>query len=165
MGVTNSTTFIPVTLVQLWGSSNATHLATNLIQQSSAPTPVNTSLAVFDAAHQTIWIPVSYVPAWAVGTEVFWGSSTYKMRVEALDAGQIQFHTLSGYFGLGPANVISTALSYTLSSVLTAATGWQSPGVGNTVVVTATAVSANVGDVVCVGGVAGDQFRIVAISR
>ena len=165
LGLTNTTTVIPVTLQQLWGSSNATHLATNLIQQSSAPTPVNTSLAVFDAAHPTIWIPVSYVPDWAIGTQVYWRSSIYKLRVEALGAGQIQFQTLSGNFGWGPSNVISTTLSYTLSSVLTAATSWQSPGVGNTVVVTATAVSANVGDIVWVGGVGGDQFRIDAISR
>ena len=87
------------------------------------------------------------------------------MRVVALGAGQIQFHTLSGYFGWGPGNVISLTLSYTFSSVITAATNWRSPGVGNTVVVTASTISANVGDVVWVGGVGGDQFQIVAISR
>jgi hypothetical protein len=162
--VANTTTFITVTLLQLWGSSSQTNLATALIQKTSTPTPVNTSLAAFDAAHTTLWIPVSYVPGWAVGTQVYWGSSLDKMRVVALGAGQIQFHTLSGYFGWGPGKVISPTLSYTLSSVLTAATNWKSPGVGNTVVVTASAISASVGDVVWVGGVGGDQFQIVAIS-
>ncbi len=163
--VADTTTFITVTLLQLWGSSTRTNLATALIQQTSTPTPVNTSSASFDAAHTTIWIPVSYVPDWAVGTQVYWGSSLYKMRVVALGAGQIQFHTLSGYFGWGPGNVISPTLSYNLSSALTAAINWKSPAVGNAVVVTATAISANVGDVVWVGGVGGDQFQIVAISQ
>jgi hypothetical protein len=163
LGLTNTPSSIPVTLLQLLGSSNTTHLATNFIQQSSAPTPISTSLAVFDAAHQTIWVPVSYAPDWPIGTLVYWGSSIYKMRVEALGAGQIQFRTLSGNFGLGSSNVISTTLSYTLSNAVTAAASWQSPGVGNAVVVPATAVSANLGDVVWVGGVGGNQFRVVAI--
>jgi hypothetical protein len=163
--VADTTTFVMVTLLQLWGSSNRTNLATALVQQSSTPTPVNTSLASFDAAHTKIWIPVSYVPNWAVGTQVYWGSSLYKMRVEALGAGQIQFRTLSGYFGWGAGNVISPTLSYTLSSVMTAALNWKSPGVGNTVIVTAAAISATAGDVVWVGGVGGDQFQIVAISH
>ena len=119
----------------------------------------------FDAAHTTVWIPVSYVPDWAVGTQVYWGSSLDTMRVVAVGVGQIQFRTLSGYFGWGPGNVISPTLSYSLSSVMTTATKWKSPGVGNIVVVTASALSANVGDVVWVGGVGGDQFRIVAISQ
>jgi hypothetical protein len=163
--VADTTTFVTVTLLQLWGTSGRTNLATALIQRSSTPTPVNTSTASFDAAHTTIWIPVSYVPDWAVGTQVYWRSSLYKMRVVALGAGQIQFHTLSGYFGWGPGNLLSQALSYTMSSVLTAATNWKTPGVGNTVVVTATAISASVGDVVWVGGVGADQFQIVTITR
>jgi len=163
--VANTTTYSSVTLLQLWGNTGGNHLATDSIQQSSVPTPVNTSAAAFDAAHGTIWIPVSYVPNWAVGTQVFWGSSLYKMRVVALGTGQIQFHTLSGYFGWGPDNVITTDLSYTLSNAFTAATNWQSPGTGNTVVVTATAVSANVGDIVWAGGVGGDQFQVTAISH
>ncbi len=163
--VAETTSFISVTLLQLWGSSGRAYLATNLIQQSSTPTPVNTSAAAFDAAHGTIWIPVSYVPDWTIGTQVYWGSSLYKMSVVALGTGQIQCHTLSGYFGWGPGNLISQTLSYTMSSVLTAATNWQTPGVGNTVVVTATAISASVGDVVWVGGVGADQFQIVAISQ
>jgi len=56
-------------------------------------------------------------------------------------------------------------LSYTMSSVLTAATNWKTPGAANTVVVTATAISASVGDVVWVGGVGADQFQIVTITR
>ena len=52
-----------------------------------------------------------------------------------------------------------------MSNVLTAATYWQTPGVGNSVVVTATAVSASVGDVVWVGGVGADQFQVVTITR
>ena len=52
----------PVALGQ-FGPDN---LATDLIQESSTPTPVNTSFAVFDAAHGTIWIPVSYVPDWTL---------------------------------------------------------------------------------------------------
>ena len=163
--VANTTTFLTVTLLQLWGSSGQVNLATDLIQQSSTPTPVNTSLVAFDAAHGTIWIPVSYVPDWPIGTQVYWGSSLYKMSVVALGAGQIQCHTLSGYFGWGPDNLISQTLSYTMSNVLTAATNWQTPGVGNTVVVTATAISASVGDVVWVGGVGADQFQIVSITR
>ena len=163
--VADTSIFISVTLLQLWGSSGRTNLATALIQQSSTPTPVNTSPAAFDAAHVTIWIPVSYVPDWTVGTQVYWGSSLYTMRVVALGTGQIQCHTLSGYFGWGPDNLISQTLSYTMSSVLTAATNWKSPGVGNTVVVTATAISASVGDVVWVGGVGADQFQIVTITR
>jgi hypothetical protein len=163
--VADTANFVTVTLQQLWGSSGRTYLATNLIQQTSTPTPVNTSFSAFDAAHETIWIPVSYVPDWAVGTQVYWGSSVYKIRVVALGTGQIQCRTLSGFFGWGPGNLIAQTLSYTMSSVLTAATNWKTPGVGNTVVVTATAVSANVGDVVWLGGVGGDQFQIVAISR
>jgi hypothetical protein len=163
--VANTITFISVTLLQLWGSSGRTYPASASIQQSSTPTPVNTTSASFDAAHGTIWIPVSYVPDWTVGTQVYWGSSLYKMRVVAVGAGQIQCHTLSGYFGWGPGNVISPTLSYILSSVLTAATIWKTPGVGSTVVVPATAISANVGDVVWVGGVGADQFQIVAISQ
>ena len=73
--VLDTTPFYTVTLLQLWGSSSRTNLTTALIQESSPPTPVNTALAAFDAAHTTIWIPVSYVPGWAVGTEVYWGSS------------------------------------------------------------------------------------------
>ena len=163
--VANTTTYTTVTLSQLWGSSGETHLATDLIQASSTPTPVNTASASFDAAHGTIWIPVSYVPAWAVGTQVYWGSSLYKMKVMALGTGQIQCHTLSGYFGWGPGNVIAESLSYTLSSVVTATTSWRTPGVGNPVVVAASAISASVGDVVWVGGVGADQFQIIAISR
>ena len=163
--VAATSTFMTATLLQLWGSSGRTYLATNLIQQCSTPTPVNTSLAAFDAAHATIWIPVSYVPDWTVGTQLYWGSSLYTMRVVALGAGQIQCHTLSGYFGWGPGNLISQTLSYTMSSVLTAATNWKTPGAANTVVVTATAISASVGDVVWVGGVGADQFQIVTITR
>lgn len=163
LGATNTTPSIAVTLLQLWGS-NVTHVATNLIQESSAPTPVNTSLAAFDAAHTTIWIPVSYMPDWAVGDQVYWGSSIYTMRVAALGTGQIQFHTLSGYFGWNSGAVISPTVSYTLSAVMTAATNWKSPGVGKSVVVAATAISAKAGDVVWVGGVGGDQFLIMAIS-
>jgi hypothetical protein len=163
--VADTTTFLTVTLLQLWGRSGRAYPATALIQQSSTPTPVNTSSASFDAAHTTIWIPVSYVPDWAVGTQVYWGSSSYEMRVVALGAGQIQCHTLSGYFGWGPGNLITQTLTYTMPGVLTAATNWKTPGVGNTVVVTATAISASVGDVVWVGGVGGDQFQIVTITR
>jgi hypothetical protein len=161
----DTTSFITVTLLQLWGRSGQTHLATDLIQQSSTPTPVNTSEATFDAAHATIWIPVSYVPSWTVGTLVYWGNSSYTMAVVGLGAGQIQCHTLSGYFGWGSGNVIAQTLSYSLSSVMTAATSWPTPGVGNTVVVTATAISASVGDVVWVGGVDADQFQILAITK
>ena len=105
--VTNATTFVTVTLLQLWGSSGRAYPATALIQQSSTPTPVNTSAASFDSAHTTISIPVSYVPDWAVGTQVYWGSSLYELRVVALGAGQIQCHTLSGYFGWGPGNLMT----------------------------------------------------------
>jgi hypothetical protein len=163
--VVDTANYITVTLLQLWGSSGRPHLASALIQQSSTPTPVNTASASFDSAHGTIWIPVSYVPAWTIGTQVYWGSSSYKMSVVALGAGQIQCHTLSGYFGWGSGNLISQDLSYTMSSVMTAATPWKTPGVGNTVAVTTTAVSASVGDVVWVGGVGADQFRIVTITR
>jgi hypothetical protein len=163
--VADTTTIMTVTLLQLWGSSGRAYPATALIQQSGTPTPVNTSSVSFDAAHTTIWIPVSYVPDWPSGTQVYWGSPLYTMRVVALGAGQIQGHTLSGYFGWGPGNVISPTLSYTLSSVLTTATNWKTPGVGNTVVVTAIAISASVGDVVWVGGVGADQFEIVTITR
>ena len=164
LGVPESTNLFSVKFLQLWGGSNVTHFATNSIRQSSVPTPVNTASAVFDAAHTTIWIPVSYIPDWAVGAQVYWGSSAYAMRVAAVGAGQIQFHTLSGYFGWGPGNVISPTLSYGLSRVMTAAANWKSPGVGHTVVVTATAISAKVGNVVWAGGVGGDQFQIMAIS-
>src|ERR1035438_10006169 len=112
-----------------------------------------------DAAQTTIWIPVSYVPDWAVGTQVYWGSSLYEMRVVALGDGQIQCRTLSGYFGWGPGNLITQTLTYTMPGVVTAAINWTTPGVGNTVVVSATAISASVGDVVWVGGVGADQFR------
>jgi hypothetical protein len=154
-----------VTLLQPWGSSGQTHLTTDLIQQSSTPTAFNTSEATLDAAHGTIWIPVSYVPAWMVGTQGHWGSSLYKMDVVALGTGQIQCHTLSGYLGWGPGTLIAQTLTYTMSSVLTPATNWQTPGVGNTVVVTARAISASVGDVAWVGGVGADRFQIVAITR
>ena len=163
--VADTTTFVTVTLLQLWGSSGRSNPATALIQQSSMPTPVNTAAASFDAAHTTIWIPVSYVPNWTVGTTVYWGGSLYAIRVVALGAGQIECKTLSGYFGWVPGNLISQTLSYTMSSVVTAAANWGTPGVGNTVAVTATSVSANVGDVVWVGGVGADQFQIIAIAR
>jgi hypothetical protein len=74
LAVTNPTPNVPVTMLQLWGS-NATHQATDLIQATSVPRPVNTAFGVFDAAHTTIWMPVSFVPNWPVGTQVSWGSS------------------------------------------------------------------------------------------
>src|ERR1035438_6980299 len=157
--VADTTTYLTVTLMQLWGSSGRAYPVTALIQQSSTPTPVNTSSASFDTAQTTIWIPVSYVPDWAVGTQVYWGSSLYEMRVVALGDGQIQCRTLSGYFGWVPGNLITQTLTYTMPGVVTAAINWTTPGVGNTVVVSATAISASVGDVVWVGGVGADQFR------
>jgi hypothetical protein len=162
-GITNPTPIVPVTMQQLWGS-NATHLATALIQTTSVSTPVNTAFAVFDAAHTTIWMPVSFVPNWSIGTQVFWGSSLYPIRVVGLGVGQIQVQTLSGFFGQRPGAVISPAPSLTLSNVMTATASWRSPGVSNTVVLTATALSAKVGDMVWVGGIGADQFRILSIS-
>jgi hypothetical protein len=84
------------------------------------------------------------------------------MRVVALGAGQIQFQTLSGFFGWKPGAVISPVPAVTLSNAMTAVTSWRSPGVSNTVVLTATALSAKVGDVVWAGGMGGDQFKVLA---
>jgi hypothetical protein len=163
LSVTNTTPLVPITLQQLWGS-NTMHLATDAIQTTSVPTLVNTAFAVFDAAHTTIWMPVSFVPDWSVGTQVYWGSPFNTMRVVALGAGQIQFQTISGFFGWKPGAVISPALSFKVSSAMTAAANWRSPGVSNTVVLSAAALSATVGDMVWVGGIGGDQFRVLAIS-
>jgi hypothetical protein len=159
---TNST----VSLKQLWGGAGQTITAATLIQRSSIPTPVNTAGAAFDATHPSIWIPMSYVPPWSVGTVVYWGGTSYTMRVSALDIGQIRFTVVSGgYFGWSPGTLIVTSFSYSLSNVVTASANWTTPGVGDTVQVSASAVTANVGDVVWVGGVGASQFQIVSIVK
>jgi hypothetical protein len=161
-----TTTNITVTLKQLWGNAGRTNSATNLIQRTSIPTPVNTAAAAFDATHSSIWIPMSYVPAWSVGTLVYWGGTSYSMRVSALGSDQIQFTVVSGgYFGWPPGKLIVTSSGYSLSSVVTAASAWITPGVGNTVQITASAVTGSVGDVVWVGGVGANQFQIISIVR
>jgi hypothetical protein len=155
-----------ITLKQLWGSAGRTNSATNLIQRTSIPTPVNTAAAAFDATHSSIWIPVSYIPAWGIGTVVYWGSAPYSMRVSALGSDQIQFSAVSGgYFGWSAGMPIVTSFGYSLSSVVTAASAWITPGVGNTVQITASAVTGSVGDVVWVGGVGANQFQIISIVR
>ncbi len=164
--VANTTPIMVVTLRQLWGRAGVTNAATNLIQQSSVPTPVNTAVAAFDAAHPIIWIPVSCVPSWPVGTRVYWGSPAYSMRVSALGADRIQFTAVSGgYFGWSPGTLIVTSFTYSLSTVVTAATKWITPGVGNTVQLNANRVTATVGDVVWAGGVGANQFQIISIAQ
>ncbi len=161
-----TTTNITVTLKQLWGRTGRTNAATNLIQRTSIPTPVNTVGAAFDALHSTIWIPMSYVPAWDIGTLVYWGGTSYSMRVSAVASDQIRFAEVSGgYFGWPAGKPIVTSLDYSLSTVLTAASAWTTPGVGNTVQISASAVTASVDDVVWVGGVGGSQFQITSIVR
>jgi hypothetical protein len=161
-----TTTNITVKLKQLWGSAGRTNSATNLIQRSSIPTPVNTAAAAFDATHSSIWIPMSYVPAWSVGTLVYWGSTPYSMRVSALGSGQIQFTAVSGgYFGWLADTLIVTSFGYSLSIVVTAAASWTTPGVGNTVQISASTVTGSVGDVVWVGGVGANQFQIMSIVK
>jgi hypothetical protein len=163
---TNSTTNTIVTLQQLWGSAGRTNVATNLIQRSSTPTPVNTAGAAFDATHSSIWMPVSYVPAWSVGTLVYWGSPSYSMRVSALGSSQIKFSVVSGgYFAWPPDTLIMTSFAYSLSNVVTAASAWTTPGVGNKVQVSARTVTGSVGDVVWVGGVGANQFQIISIVK
>jgi hypothetical protein len=158
-----STTNSTVTLNQLWGSAGQNVSATTPIQRSSIPTPVNTSTAAFDATHSSIWIPVSYVPAWSVGTVVYWGSTPYSMRVSALGSGEILFKEVSGgYFGWSPGTVIATSFGYTLTNVVTAAGDWITPGMSNTIPVSASAVTGNVGDVVWAGA---NQFRILSIVK
>jgi hypothetical protein len=155
-----------VTLKQLWGSAGRTNTAATLIQRTSIPTPVNTAAAAFDATHPSIWIPMSYIPAWSVGTLVSWGSSPYTMRVASLGTGEIRFTVASGgYFGWSPGTLIVTSFSYSLSNVVTAASRWVNPGVGNTVEMRASAVTASVGDVVWVGGVGANQFQITGIVK
>jgi hypothetical protein len=164
--VVDTTPMMVVTLKQLWGSAGATNAVTNLIQRSSIPTPVNTAGAAFSEMQKTIWIPVSYVPPWTVGTHVYWGDTPYSMKVNALGIGQIQFTLVSGGdFGWSPGNLIVTSFVYSLSNVVTAAAKWTTPGVGNTVQVSASAVTASVGDVVWVGGVGANQFQIVSIAQ
>lgn len=160
---TNST----VTLKQLWGRAGQSNSATTAIQRSSIPTPVNTAGAAFDATHSSIWIPMSYVPsAWSVGTRVYWGSSLYSMRVGSVGSGQILFTAVSGgYFGWSAGTPIVTSFSYSLSNVVTAASGWVTPGVGSTVQVSASAVTGSVGDLVWVGGVGANQFQITSIVK
>jgi hypothetical protein len=159
---TNST----VTLLQLWGGAGRTNSAATPIQRSSIPTPVNKAVAAFDAAHPSIWIPMSYVPAWSVGTLVYWGSPSYSMRVSAVGSGQILFTAVSGgYFGWSAGTLIVTSFGYSLSNVITAASNWATPGIGNTVQVSASAVTGSVGDVVWVGGVGASQFQIVSIVK
>jgi hypothetical protein len=161
-----TTTNITVTLRQLWGNTGQTNSATNLIQRSSIPTPVNTAAAAFDATHSSIWVPMSYVPAWSVGTLVYWGSTPYSMRVSALGSDQIQFSAVSGgYFGWPADTLIVTSFGYSLSTVVTAAASWINPGIGNTVQVSASAVTGSVGDVVWVRGVRANQFQIISIVR
>jgi hypothetical protein len=162
----HTSTYITVTLKQLWGSASRTNSVTNLIQSTSIPTPVNAAAAAFDATHSSIWIPMSYVPAWNVGTLVHWGSSPYSMRVNALASDQIQFNVVTGgYFGWPAGKLIVTGFDYSLSTVITAAASWTNPGVGNLVQVSASAVTGSIGDVVWVGGVGGNQFQIISISR
>ena len=165
--VANTTPIMAITLKQLWGSAGVTNAATNLIQRSSIPTPVNTGVAVFDATHSSIWIPMSYVPPeWTVGTVVYWGSSLSSMRAGSLGSGQILFTAVSGgYFGWSPGTLIVTSFTYSLSTVVTAATKWTTPGVGNTVQLNASRVTASVGDVVWVGGVGANQFQIISIAQ
>ena len=158
-----------VTLVQIWGNGGQLYGVTDLIQRTSTDTPVNTAAAFFDAAHTQIWIPVSYVPNWSVGTHVYWGHANYTMRVAALGAGQIQFNqpTDSGvtpaYFGEGPNNYIATTTVWSMTTVVTADANWTTPGVGSSVQVSASAVTGGVGDVVWVGGFNVNQFQIVSI--
>ena len=159
---TNST----VTLKQLWGAAGRTNSAATLIQRGSLPTPVNTTGLAFDATHSSIWIPVSYVPAWSVGTVVYWGSTLYSMRVSAVSTSEILFTVVSGgYFGWSAGTLITTSFGYTLTTVVTAASAWVSPGVGNTVPVSASAVTGSVGDVVWVGGAGSSQFQITSIVK
>ena len=161
-----STTNSTVTLEQLWGSTGRSNSAATLIQSSSKPTPVNTSGMAFDATHSSLWIPVSYVPAWNVGTVVYWGTTSDAMRVSAVGSGKIFFTAVTGgYFGWSAGTLIVTGFGYTLTNVVTAASSWISPGVGNTVQVSASVVTGNVGDVVWVGGVGRDQFQILSIVK
>jgi hypothetical protein len=159
-------TYITVMLKQLWGSAGRTNTAATPIQRSSLPTPVSTAVAAFDATHASIWIPMSYVPAWGVGTIVRWGSSAYSMRVSSVGGTEILFTAVTGgYYGWSPGTLITTSFSYSLTNVVTAATSWATPGVGNTVNVSASAVTGSVGDVVWVGGVGGSQFQIISIAK
>lgn len=161
-----TTTNSIVTLEQLWGSAGRTNSAATLIQRSSLPTPVNTSGMAFDATYSSLWIPVSYVPAWSVGTLVYWGSTLDLMRVSALGSGKIFFTEVSGgYFGWSAGTLIVTGFGYTLTNVVTAASSWVTPGMGNTVQVSASAVTGIVGDVVWVGGVGVNQFQIRSIEK
>ena len=154
-----------VTLKQLWGGTGDSESAGAPIQSSSTPSPVNSSSSFFDAGHTTIWIPISYMPAWTVGTQLFFGNSFGKMKLVALGVGQIQCQTLSGYFSWPAGTPITTTTNYIISNVMSAASNWTTPGTGNTVVVGATTVSANVGDIVWAGAVGQDQFQVVSIHR
>ena len=130
------------------------------------PTPVNTTGVAFYVTHSSIWIPVSYVPAWSVGTVVYWGNTLYSMRVSAVSTSQILFTVVSGgYFGWSAGTLITTSFGYSLTSVVTAAAAWVAPGVGNTVQVSASAVTGSVGDVVWVGGAGAGQFEITNIVK
>ena len=154
-----------VTLKQLWGGTGDPERAGAPIQASSTPSPVNTSSSFFDAGHTTIWIPISFMPAWTANTPLFFGNSFGKMKLLALGVGQIQCQTLSGYFSWPAGTPITTTTDYIISNVMTAASNWTTPGMGNTVVVGASAVSANVGDIVWAGAVGQDQFQVVSIHR
>ena len=161
-----TTTNSIVTIQQLCGSAGRTNSAATLIQRSSLPTPVNTSGMAFDATHSSLWIPLSYVPAWSVGTLVYWGNTSKSMRVSGQGSSSIMFTAVSGgYFGWSAGTLIVTGFGYTLTNVVTAASSWVTPGVGNTVQVSASAVTGNEGDVVWVGGVGVNQFQIRSIEK
>jgi hypothetical protein len=159
------TTNILVTLQQLWGGAGVTNQATNLIQRSSTPMPVNTAWAAFDASHTALWLPLSFVPAWATGTTVYWGNGLGRMQVLGAGSQSMLFQSLGEYFGWPAGTVITASLTYTLTTVVTANSKWVSPGTGGTVQVTASAVSGAVGDVVWVGGVGKSQFKILDIAK
>ena len=164
--VANTTPIMAITLKQLWGSAGFTNTATNLIQRTSVPTPVNTAVAAFDAAHPIIWIPVSYVPPWPVGTRVYGevpptrcASAPWALTESCLP--RCPAADFSDY----PGTLIVTSFTYSLSTVATAPTKWITPGVGNTVQLSASRVTASVGDVVWVGGVGANQFQIISIAQ
>jgi hypothetical protein len=159
-GTTNST----VILLQLWSSAGQTNLAAMPIQSTSTPTPVNTALVAFDAAHPIVWIPVSFDPGWNLGTLAYWGSPSNSMRLDARTNGAMEFTGVSGgYYGWSAGTIIVTNFSFTLTNVVSAAGNWISSGIGSTNRVTANSVMARVGDIVWVGGVGANQFQIIGI--
>ncbi len=159
VGVTNPS----VTLRQLWGNKGDAFTTTNLIQRPTTATPVNTAFVAFDASHSKIWIPVSYVPNWPVGTLAYWGDTSHSMRVAAVGTGQIQFTGVSGgYYGWNAGTLIATNMFFSSPTVITASSPWVSPGVSNLVQVPATLILGSVSNIVWCGG---DQFLITAIVK